>query len=130
MPNPLDARFILAAERKLGATLPDSYRHAMMRANGGSVVTDDDTWWLYPIADDSDSRRFARTWADIVVETQVCRDLTGFPEDAVAIAHNGSGDFLLFRRRGDRFGPEVYEWLHEEQEVYKVEADFGLLERE
>lgn len=129
MPSPLDARYVLVVERKLGARLPENYRLSMMRANGGAVRIRGDTWWLYPLADDSDSHRFARTWADIAVETESCREMPGFPQGAVVIGHNGFGDYLLFLRDGDRFGPAVYQWVLESQQTREIEADFGMLER-
>jgi len=54
MPFSLDQSFIVAAEEKLGAKLPYSYRHAMMKDNGGAVQADGDYWHLYPIRDNSD----------------------------------------------------------------------------
>ena len=55
MPFDLSERFISAAEEKLGAPLPHSYRQAMMASNGGEVTAYDDVWNLYPILDTSDS---------------------------------------------------------------------------
>jgi hypothetical protein len=37
----------------------------------------------------------------------------GFPEDAVAVADNGSGDMLVIRKGSD----EIELWLHETREV-------------
>jgi hypothetical protein len=38
MPFELDERFIIAAEEKLGASLPYSYRQAMRASNGSRVL--------------------------------------------------------------------------------------------
>lgn len=57
MPFDLAERFISAAEEKLGARLPHSYRLAMMASNGGQVAACDDVWELHPILDSSISAR-------------------------------------------------------------------------
>jgi len=44
MPFDLAERFIKAAEEKLGAPLPHSYRQAMMASNGGDVAAYNDIW--------------------------------------------------------------------------------------
>jgi hypothetical protein len=54
MPFTLDDKYLRAAEEKLGAKLPDSYRRAMMVGNGGDVATDSEDWYLYPIMDSTD----------------------------------------------------------------------------
>jgi hypothetical protein len=61
MPFDLDERYVQAAEQALGASFPTTYRLAMMSSNGGTVATESDDWELYPIADDSDRKRLART---------------------------------------------------------------------
>jgi hypothetical protein len=61
MPFDLEERFVQAAERALGVSFPTSYRQIMMRSNGSTVATESDDWDLYPIADDSDKKRLART---------------------------------------------------------------------
>jgi hypothetical protein len=48
VPFELDERFVIAAEQALGASLPYSYRQAMMTSNGGRVLAYDDVWDLYP----------------------------------------------------------------------------------
>jgi hypothetical protein len=47
MPFELEERFLIAAERTLGASLPYSYRQATMTSNGGRVLAYDDVWDLY-----------------------------------------------------------------------------------
>lgn len=100
MPFDLSEPFMLAAESKLGATLPAAYRSAMLRSNGGELSVDDDDWMLYPIADTSDRKRLSRTANHVIKETQVCRQWPDFPRDALAIASNGAGDQLVFLRQG------------------------------
>jgi len=70
----------------LSVSFPTSYRVAMMRSNGGAVATESDDWDLYPIADDSDRKRLARTLNGVVPETQRARAWRGFPSTAVLLA--------------------------------------------
>lgn len=127
MPFDLAESFLLAAERELGASLPKSYRLAMLRENGGEIETDDEDWQQYPIADTSDRKRLSRSASHILKETESCRGWARFPENAVAIAGNGAGDQLVLLRQDDAFAPEVYAWLHESGELEKVADDFSLI---
>lgn len=132
MPFPLDPLFIRRAEEKLGRSLPSGYANSMLRANGGEIETEDDVWFLYPILDDSDRKRLARTCNDIVRESATARSWRGFPPEAVTIAHNGSGDqLLLLPSPADdtRFGDAVFAWSHETGEIVLVAQDFNDLER-
>jgi hypothetical protein len=112
MPFPLDERFIAAAEQKLGAVLPWSYRQAMRTSNGGHVLANGDGWDLYPILDTSDQRRLKRSCNDILHETAVMRDWPGWPENALAIAGNGTTDRLVLLKVNGRYEPAVHVWLH------------------
>jgi len=129
MPFTLDDKFLLSAEEKLGAKLPDSYRQAMMAANGGEVASGLDDWYLYPIMDNTDRKRLARTCHDVVAESMRLAEWERFPRQALAIANNGDGDQLLFLRSDDWFEPTVYCWSHESGELTKVAEDFAQLER-
>jgi hypothetical protein len=129
MPFTLDDKYLQSAEEKLGAKLPDSYRRAMMAANGGEVVCNFESWFLYPIMDSTDRKRFARTCNDVVAETASLVGWGRFPRQALAIAHNGGGDQLLLLRSNDRFEKAVFRWSHETGELTKVVEDFAQLER-
>lgn len=124
MPFDLEERFLLAAEHELGARLPVSYRAAMLRSNGGEILTDDDEWELYPIADTSDRKRLARTSQHVLKETASCREWPRFPATALAIAGNGAGDHLVLVREGDSFQPTVFAWRHDTGALEEVAADF------
>jgi hypothetical protein len=129
MPFTLDDKYLLSAEEKLGAKLPDSYRQAMMAANGGEVASGLDDWYLYPIMDSTNRKRLARTCNDVVAESMRLAEWERFPRQALAIANNGDGDQLLFLRSDDRFEPAVYCWSHESGGLTKVAEDFAQLER-
>jgi hypothetical protein len=125
----LAERFIKAAEEKLGATLPYFYRQAMLASNGGEVCAYNDVWNLHPILDTSDRKRLSRSCNDILRETRVMRDWPGWPEHAVAIADNGTGDKLLFLRKDQMYLPEVYVWLHDTGDLIEVARNFSELQR-
>jgi SMI1 / KNR4 family (SUKH-1) len=72
MPFNLAERFVSAAEEKLGAALPHSYRQALMASNGGEVAAYDDVWNLYPILDSSDRKRLSRSCNDIYQRPAGC----------------------------------------------------------
>jgi hypothetical protein len=129
MPFNLAEPFISAAEKKLGAPLPHSYRQAMMASNGGEVAAYDDVWSLHPILDNSDRKRLSRSCNDILRETGVMRDWPGWPKNAVAIADNGTGDKLLFLREGQLYQPAVYVWLHDAGDLVVVAQTISELRR-
>jgi hypothetical protein len=129
MPFNIAERLITAAEEKLGAPLPHSYRQAMMASNGGEVVAYDDVWNLHPILDNSDRRRLSRSCNDILRETRVMRDWPGWPDNAVAIAENGAGDKMLFLREGRGYQPAVYVWLHDTGDLIVIAQSFSELRR-
>ena len=128
MPFDLAERFINVAEDKLGAPLPYIYRQAMMASNGGEVCAYNDVWNLHPILDTSDRKRLSRSCNDILRETCVMRDWPGWPENAVAIADNGTGDKLLFLRKDQMYQPEVYVWLHDTGNLIEVARSFAELQ--
>jgi hypothetical protein len=129
MPFNIAERFIRAAEEELGAPLPHSYRQAMMASNGGEVAAHDDVWMLHPIFDKSDRKRLSRSSNDILRETRMMKDWPDWPENAVAIADNGTGDKLLFLREGRLYQPEVYVWLHDTGDLIVVAQSFSELRR-
>jgi hypothetical protein len=129
MPFDLDERFIIAAEEKLGASLPYSYKQTMRASNGGQVLAYGDVWHLHPILDTSDRKRLKRSCNDVLRETQFMRGFPGWPDNALAIAGNGGGDRLILLK-GDRlYDPTVYVWLHDTGELLAVADVFSDLER-
>ena len=129
MPFTLDERFIVAAEQKLGAALPYSYRQAMMASNGGQVLVHDDVWDLHPILDTSDRKRVKRSCNDILYETAFMRDWPGWPENALAIGENGGGDRLVLLKVNQRYEPTIYVWLHDTNELVEIADVFSDLKR-
>jgi|SRR5262249_42357397 len=128
MPFELDERFIVAAEQKLGASLPYSYRQAMKASNGGTVLAFNDVWELHPILDTSDRKRLKRSCNDVLRETEFMRDFPGWPQNALAIAWNG-GDRLVLLKKDRQYEPEVYVWLYDTGELVEVAEVFSDLKR-
>ena len=130
MPFPVEEIYIKRTEERLGAEFPSSFRMTVMRDNGGEIETAEDYWQLFPFFDESDKKRLSRTSNDIVRETQSARKWPNFPVDCIAIASNGSGDLLVFKRltSSDRkLEDTVYFWSHETGELEKKASSFSEL---
>ncbi len=130
MPFPVDESEIVAAETKLKVRFPASFRDRMMQENGGEVEVGEDVWQLYPFLDTSDKKRLSRTCNDITRETLSARSCSGFPAEAIAIASNGVGDYLVMLPKAgneSELSSVVYLWDHEADEIYEVANDFSEL---
>ena len=132
MPFPVDEKYILQTEQKLGTRFPASFREKMMQDNGGEVETPPDSWELYPFLDVSDKKRLKRTCNDIVRKTVGAKEWDNFPQGAVAIGANGGGDQLVFLASDDSavLQDAVFWWDHETGAVYKVADDFAELDNQ
>ncbi len=116
MPFSTSEEFIAKAEERLGVRLPHSLRSRLLANNGGEVEVDDESWTLFPVADNSDRKRLGRSASHIVAEAANARMWTGFPSRAVGIANNGGGDFLILlpdEQDPRRLSPVLYRWDHE-----------------
>jgi SMI1 / KNR4 family (SUKH-1) len=122
MPFPTTEECVAAAESALGATLPGAWRSRLLRDNGGEVELAEDVWRIFPVQDTTDRKRAGRTAGHIVIETRSAREWAGFPETAIAIAANDSGDFLilLVEKAGSDAGDLVYRWNHETREALPI----------
>jgi hypothetical protein len=129
MPFPVDEKYIINAEDKLGVKFPQSFRQKMMNCNGGEVETPPDVWQLYPFFDTSDKKRLKRTCNDITRETANAQKWDGFPDTAVAIGSNGGGDLLIFMhgKSDNCLQNVVFWWDHETGTVSKTANDFSEL---
>ena len=117
MAFPASEELVAQAERELGRDLPDELRRRLIENNGGeiAVVPWPDVWSLYPVRDDTDRRRLARTASHIVrqhTELAELREAGDLPDDAIAIAENAGGDLLL-RLASESFAV----WDHETAEL-------------
>ncbi|KZL02202.1 MULTISPECIES: SMI1/KNR4 family protein [unclassified Pseudovibrio] len=129
MPCPVEEKYVAECEVNLGSTLPISYRTAMIAEDGGEVICDNDTWKLHPICDNSDKKRFKRTANDVVCETKAMRSWTGWPDTAICIAENGTGDALVLLSNDRDCEPAVHRWSHETGLTTKMQHDFSELQK-
>jgi hypothetical protein len=129
MPFPLDENELRKTEEKIGAVLPESYRNAMMKCNGGTIEAWDDTWELFPIFDQTSKKHISRTCNHILKETESAKKWTTYHENAYAIASNGFGDLLVIFREVNAFDPNVFLWCHEDGALITVAVDFAELKR-
>jgi hypothetical protein len=115
MAFPTTQAHVDAAERELGVKLPHEYRMRLIARNGGELSTAGDDWRVFPVLDPTDRKSAGRSANHIVLETRNARAREGFPQNAVAIASNGSGDYLVFMpgRSAGRLEPQVHVWNHE-----------------
>ena len=128
MPFPVDEIYIKQTEEKLGVEFPPSFKTKMMLDNGGELATEEDDWQLFPFFDSSDKKRLSRTSNDIVRETGLAKKWPNYPADCIAIASNGSGDLLVFKRefpQVKKLEDTVYFWSHETGELEKVSSSFS-----
>jgi hypothetical protein len=127
MPFPIDKQYITAAEQVLNLTFPTSFKNKMMIENGGELFLAEDDWQLFPFFDESDQKRKMRTCNHIVHETKLARTWHGFPEQAVAFAHNGCGDYLIFLPEAfnqNVLAESIFIWFHETNEVEQITTSF------
>ncbi|KAA1257441.1 SMI1 / KNR4 family protein [Rubripirellula obstinata] len=129
MSFPVDSKWIVATEQKLGVRFPASYATSMATLNGGTVISSVDHWSLFHILDSSDRKRIARTCSSVDRETASARaNSYGFPPDAVVIGENGGGDSLILKPMDDHpdtLQHAVYWWDHETGESHSLVDDFG-----
>jgi hypothetical protein len=131
MTLPITLQTIAETETAMGLTFPAIFKAWMSRANGGSVEIDDEAWFLVPFWDPSDKRTIRRTSQDIKYETkEMLAANVGFPEDGIAIANNGGGDWLILRSRDGIVGREVWEFRLHGGELHLVLDDVADLWRD
>lgn len=131
MPFPIDEKYIAQTEQQLGLVFPPCFKAKMIEMNGGEVVADNDLWQLLPFFDQSDKKRIKRTCNHIIYETKQAQQWLGFPADAIAIASNGSGDLLLFKKieNVQQLEATIYRWSHETAALKVVAQQFNQLKQ-
>jgi hypothetical protein len=104
-----------AAERELGVKFPREYRDRLLARNGGELSTAGDDWQVFPVFDSTSRKTAGRSTGRVVQETRNARTSEGFPPGVVAIASNGSGDYLVLMPKvpSGQLGPQVQVWDHE-----------------
>lgn len=127
MPFPIEEKYILETEIELNIKFPERFKSRMINLNGGEVFEpleseeEDYIYWLFPFFDKSNRKRISRTCNHIGLENEKSRKWRNFPENAIAIGHDGSGNKLVLLHEGDGVLSEnIYFWCHETGEVEKI----------
>ena len=121
MPFPIEEKYIKETEEKIGKIFPQWFRVKMMSENGGQAPAAGDYWDLYPFWNKANKKVMTRTADDIIRNTASAREYFGFPSDAIAFAHNGTGSFLVFIPENEVYlSSNVYLWDHETGELEGV----------
>ena len=126
----IENKYIQEAETELGATLPVEYKSIMAQNNGGDVILDEEFFQLFPILDTSTKKRISRTSNHIIYETAQTNKWKSFPKNALAIASDSCGNFLIFQKEDEKYSDKLYLWSHETGELELVANCFSELEVE
>lgn len=103
---------IRETEQKLNVCFPDQYVQLFKLANGLEVGE----WSLFPV---KDSKNLKKTWDDVVRQNkEVLADVIS--EDLIAIAGDGTGDYLCLKVEGGKADDPIFLWLHETDETEEL----------
>ena len=103
---------IRETERKLTIRFPDQYVQLFKLANGPEVGE----WTLFPI---KDPKNMKKTWDDMVRQNEEVLD-GEISYDLIAIAEDGTGDYLCLKVEDGKAGDPAYLWLHETDETEEL----------
>lgn len=122
---PTTEKCLLDAEEALGLRFAPAHRLRLLSENGGEVEAANDTWGLFPVQDISDRKRASRSANHIVRESILARKWPQFPGEVVAIAANGTGDYLVSfaaPNQPRRLDDHIFLWDHETGALVPVEV--------
>lgn len=103
---------IRETEQKLNVRFPDQYVQLFKLANGPEVGE----WTLFPI---KDPKNMKKTWDDVVRQNEEV--LNGeISDNLIAIAEDGTGDYLCLKVENGKAGDPIYLWLHETDETEEL----------
>lgn len=125
MPFPLDEKYIKATEEELSVIFPPKFKEKMMEDNGGTLSSRRpyvEHIQLYPFFDKSNKKRISRTCNHIGLETKNEKEADyGFPENAVTIGNDGSGNQIILIHNGNNVLEDiVYFWNCKTRKVKKI----------
>lgn len=103
---------IRETEQKLNVRFPNQYVQLFKLANGPEVGE----WTLFPI---KDPKNMKKTWDDVVRQNEEVLD-GEVSDDLIAIAENGTGDYLCLKVEDGKAADPVYLWLHETDETEEL----------
>lgn len=116
---------IREAEQELNVSFPTQYVELFSLANGPEIGE----WILFPI---KDTTNLKKTWDHVVRQNKEVLIET-LPENLIAIAEDGTGDYLCLEIEDGKAKDPILLWLHEEVEVEELAStlkDFILLSLE
>ncbi|RLQ89717.1 SMI1/KNR4 family protein [Planomicrobium sp. Y74] len=103
---------IRETEQKLNIRFPDQYVQLFKLANGPEVGE----WTLFPI---KDPKNMKKTWDDVVRQNEEVLD-GEISENLIAIAEDGTGDYLCLKVEDGKAADPIYLWLHETDETEEL----------
>lgn len=103
---------IRETEQKLGIRFPDQYVQLFRLANGTEIGE----WILFPIKDPNNMKK---TWDDVVRQNEDVLD-RALPDNLLAIAEDGTGDYLCLKIEDKQAADSIYLWLHETDETEEL----------
>ncbi|WP_211654137.1 SMI1/KNR4 family protein [Planococcus alpniumensis] len=103
---------IRETEQKLGIRFPDQYVQLFRLANGPEIGA----WILFPVKDPDNEKK---TWDDVVRQNKEVLDRE-FPDNLLAIAEDGTGDYLCLKVEDEKAVDSIYLWLHETDETEEL----------
>ena len=121
-----ELKYIELAEEAIGLKFRDTFKNKMIVENGGEIIVKNESWQLIPFFDKSSKKRIIRTSNHIVRENESIKNWNRFPENAIAIGLNGSGDCLLLLIDDiypNRLSDKIMEWSHENGKLVKIAND-------
>ncbi|TAA67114.1 SMI1/KNR4 family protein [Planococcus salinarum] len=103
---------IRETEQKLNVRFPDQYVQLFKLTNGPEVGE----WTLFPI---KDPKNMKKTWDDVVRQNKEVLD-GEISNNLIAIAEDGTWDYLCLKVEDGKAGDPVYLWLHETDETEEL----------
>lgn len=121
MAPPTKQVYIDNAQTELGYQFPKWLNDRLLNENGGTIWALDDGWQLYSVLDNRDSRHLKRSSTTIIQETNTAKHWENFPDNAVVIAGNGTGNLLvLLKQDNQKLSDDVYLWCHDDDDALEL----------
>lgn len=103
---------IKETETQLEIRLPEEYIQLFGLANGPEIGE----WTLFPIKDPENPKK---TWDDLVRQNSEVA-AGEIPEGFLAIAEDGTGDYLCLKVEDGKAGDSIFLWSHESDEIEEL----------
>ncbi len=108
---------ILEEELRLGCKIPEIIRAIIVKNNGGAECfagdERDEFWVLFSVKDTRTRKHTSRSANHIERETQSAKTWSNFPDRAIVLGENGSGDYLVALKGSEL----IYIWRHDSNEI-------------